>query len=237
MNRAKIFVAVPIVYWMTFSVYAQHVKNVGYSFGADESSNKKTYINYDLVAEYENIVCDVKVKLTAGEKSFYVKNVTGDVGPLVYPGTKKAIVWDHTEELVHFSGEINLTIEVAPSVRVPHKVKRGKQLSVALAPIYTENKSYAVKLFQGRKEVARLNDILLIENSFPISIPRKTRVKKKYQLSITDGENTFFSNTFKVKPKLSRKWIIVPLLAVPAYFYINQIIEENQDLPGPPIPE
>lgn len=103
-----------------------------------------------------------------------------------------------------------------------------------LAPIYEPKKTYAVKLFQGGKEVSRLNDVLLIENSFPVQLPKKTKVKGKYQVAITDGDRTYFSNTFKVKPRISRGWILVPVLAVPVYFLVNQYIEDNKPLPGPP---
>lgn len=216
------------------SGFAQRIQNVAYAISTDEKDNVKYAIKYELLAPYTNIPCQVKVKLTTEQNSFYLKEVTGDVGDLVYPGVLKEIIWNHTEELVHFSGDISLEIEVAPSVQVTDKIKKGKLLTVTLAPIYTANKTYAIKLYRAEKEVARLNDVLLIEKTFTVLIPKKTKVKKKYQLAITDGEKTYFSNAFKVKSKIPYSLAIVPLVAIPAYIIINQSIEDNKPLPGPP---
>jgi len=214
--------------------YSQRVENISFSTGTIQDGKSEYFIVYDLVAPYDSIPCQVKVKLTANGKTFYLKELKGDVGNLVYPGLKKQIVWDYIEELVHFNGEIDLNIEMIPSLKVPVKIKRHKPLLVSLAPIYETKKTYAVKLFQGGKEVSRLNDVLLIENSFPVQLPKKTKVKSKYQIAITDGDRTYFSNTFKVKPRISRGWIILPVLAVPTYLLINQYLEDNKPLPGPP---
>jgi hypothetical protein len=218
---------------------AQYAENISYSQGSDQSEGRsKSYIHYDLIAPYQNIPCAVRVKLSTVEKdhvkTFYLHEVTGDVGNLVYPGTKKGIIWDHIEELVHFTGEISIDIEVTPAVQVPEKIKKRKQLTVSLAPIYTANKSYAVKLFRKEQEIARLNDVLLIEKSFAVTIPKKTKARKKYQLAITDGENTYYSNTFKVKRRVSYGWLVVPILAVPAYMYVDQYLEDNEPLGEPP---
>ena len=216
--------------------FAQYAQNQKFQ-GQLRDSKVKLVLNYDLVSSFDNVPCQVKVKFTSGEtgeRTFYLNEVRGDVGDLVYPGPNKEIVWDYVEELVHFSADVKLDIEVKPSVQVLEKIKRGKQLTVTLAPIYTANKSYAVKLFLGGKEMVRLNDVLLIERSFQVQIPKKSKVKKNYQLAITDGEKTYFSNAFKVKRKFSLGWVIVPVLAVPAYMAIKQYIDDNTPLPGPP---
>ena len=153
---------------------------------------------------------------------------------MVYPGQHKEIVWDYIEELVHFSAEIQLSIEVTPSVEVKEKIKKGKQLTVSLAPVYVIGKTYSVKLFQRGLEVAKLTDVVLKEKTFSVQIPPKTKVKKNYQLQLTDGEKTFFSNTFKVRRKVSLGWIVIPVVALPVYFIINQSIKDNKSLPGPP---
>lgn len=218
-----------------FISMCQYIDNIEYSISAD-SLNKSSYlIKYDLIATYNNIPCQVKVKLTSKDgRSFYLKELTGDMGNLVYPGIKKQITWDYIEELVHFNSEISLNIEATPCVKLSAKIKRHKPLPIVLAPIYEPKKTYAIKLFRAGKEVTRLNDVLLIENNFTIQLPKKTKLKHNYQVAITDGDKTYFSNTFKVKPRIDLKLLIIPALAIPSYILTKQYIDDNEPLPGPP---
>lgn len=249
--KKTIYICLGIFLFLSSS-RGQQVDNIGYSQALDKSANKlKTLITYDLNAPYENIPFQINVKVTtiakviigtaAGgggkettiKKSFYLKELTGDVGDIVYPGLKKKISWDHIEELVHFNGDIILNIEATPSVQVETKVKRGKKLSLTLVPYFATNKNYSLKLFRANKEVTPLEDILL-NGSIQVLIPKKTKVKGKYQLAVRDGEKTYFSNTFKVRRKFSLGWITVPIIAVPAYIFLQQYIDDNKSLPGPP---
>jgi hypothetical protein len=218
---------------------AQYAENITYKLGTDSTGHSIYIIQYDLKAPYPTIPSIVKVKLTAEdrqEKTFYLKDVTGDVGNLVYPGLGKKIYWNHIKELVHFSGKISLAVEVSPTIQVPEKIKSGKSVPILLAPVYEAKKTYAVKLFRAGKELERLNDVLLIENKVSIPLPKKIKKKKRYQIAITDGDKVFYSNTFKVKPKVGYGWKALPILAIPVYLVINMYLEENKPLPGPPNP-
>lgn len=227
--------------WLSFlDCYGQFATNTSFSAGRTDSLGvTKYFISYDLKSQHKNIPCQVKVKITMGvkgERFFYLKELTGDAGNLVYPGDKKEIVWDYVKELVHFDGKIDLAIEVSPSVKVPSKIKKRKKIPVELAPIYEPNKTYAIKIFREEKELARLNDIMLIENKLSVELPRKTKAKRKYQLAITDGTNTYFSNTFKVKRKVGWGWKLLPFLGAGAYYGLLTYLEANEELPGPPKP-
>jgi len=200
-----------------------------------KSSDKlKFHLRYDLSAPHENIPSQVKVKLTNGGKSVYLKELSGDAGEVVYPGPNKLIVWDSVQEHALVQGDINLKIELTPSVHVPAKIKRGKKFDVALAPIFAVNKNYFVSLYRSGKEVVRLTDVVWREKSLLIIVPKNTKPKGDYQIAITDGEKTWFSNVFTVKRKIGYGWRIVPLVAIPAYFLIQHYIKNNQSLPGPP---
>ncbi len=203
-----------------------------------QAGEVKYLISYDIESKYDNIPCRVSVKLTADmngiSNTFYLKEVSGDVGDLIYPGKNKKIVWDHQEELIHFSGEINLDIEVVPCIQIDKKIKRGKEFTTILTPIFTDSKPYSIKLFQAGKETTMLKSGSITGERLPIQMPKETRIKKNYQLVISDGEKAYYSNVFKVRRKVSLGWVIVPAIAVPAYLLINQYLKDNEPLPGPP---
>ena len=225
---------------LSLAGYSQYATNVAFSAGKNDSTGvSKYFITYDLKAPYNTIPCHVQVRVTMGVKSerfFYLKELTGDAGPLVFPGNRKQIVWDYIKELVHFDGKIDLSIEVTPSVKVPAKIKKRNPLPVELAPIYEKNKTYAIKVFRNQAELTRLNDVMLIESKLSVELPRKTKAKKKYQIALTDGTNTYFSNVFKVKRKVGWGWKLFPFLGAAAYYGVLQYMEANEDLPGPPDP-
>ncbi len=237
MRSIQPFISILFLFYLASPGFAQSIANPKYIMQTS-GDEVKYLINYDIQSPFDNIPCQVKVKLTAVmngiNNTFYVKEVTGDVGDLIYPGANKKIIWDYQKELIHFSGEIKLDIEIVPSMHVDRKIKKGKELSVTLAPIYTTNKTYSTKLFQGGKEIAKLKDVMLTENKFQMQIPKETKVKGNYQLVITDGEKTFFSNTFSVRHKVSLGWVVVPIVAVPTYLLVKQYIDDNKSLPGPP---
>ena len=229
------FILTAILWQLSIAAFSQFIQNEKYVIRT-EGDSKIYVINYDLVSPFDNVACQVKVKLSAqqGYQTFYLKNVTGDVGRLIYPGLNKQIIWDHVAELVHFSGDINLTIEVEPVISVSAKVKAGKQLSVNIGPEISAGKTYGIKLFRKGKEVATLKEGSLNETSLSFLIPKKSKIGKEYQLAVADGDKTFFSNSFKVKRKVSLGWIIVPAIAVTGYFIFDKIQESNAPLPGPP---
>jgi hypothetical protein len=213
---------------------AQSVENVTNTLFTDDSKHAFYYIYYDLLAPYNNIPCEVKFKVTVGNASFYSKTVTGDVGNLVLPGVRKKIIWDHVEELVHYNGSVSIFIEVAPNVKVVDKIKKGKPLSIQVSPFYDADKKYTIKLYRKGIELAKLNEVLINEGVIPVALPPKSKVGKKYQLMLSDGEHDYYSNTFKVKPKVGNGWKALPFIAIPAYILVKNYLEDQKPLPGPP---
>ena len=229
----SIFVSLVILPLLNMPVWGQEAGNINFAQSTDPS-NKIYTITYDLLAPYDNIACQVQVKFTSSEGSFNLKKVSGDVGDLVYPGLKKTIIWNYVDELVHFSGDIDLSIEVVPIVQVPASVRRSKHLSVVVSNVAGAGENYNTKLYLNTKEVATLDAVGSESKSSGILIPKKTPVKKNYQIAIVHGDKTYFSNTFKVRPKIGYGWKAAVVLAIPAFFIINKAIEDNKPLPGPP---
>jgi hypothetical protein len=215
---------------------SQSITNLKYVMQVD-GGEIKYLISYDIQSAFDNIPSKVKVKLTAEinglSTSFYLKEVSGDVGDLIYPGTNKKITWDYHKELIHFSGNINLAVESTPVVMVSNKLKRGNEVIINLSG-FKENEKYPVKLFQRGNEVVQLAEGTLKDGVLTVLIPRKSKIKRKYQLAIQDTDISYFSNSFKIRRKFSLGWIIVPAVGVSAYLVIKQSLEVNEPLPGPP---
>lgn len=214
--------------------YCQEATNVAFEQSADPSNNPVYKISYDLLAPFENIACQVRVNFTLPQGTVYLKQVTGDVGDLVYPGSKKLIVWNYVDELVHFSGDVNLNIEVTPVVKVPASVRRSKKLDVTLSPALGTGKSFKTTLLLNKSEVSSFADAVSADHKAELLIPSKTRVKKNYQIAVTDGDKTYFSNSFRVRPKIGNGWKAAVILAIPAAIIISNVIKDSQPLPGPP---
>jgi len=229
----SVFVSLIMLPLVLAPAWGQEAGNVNFAQSTDPSNRVYT-ITYDLLAPYDNIACQVQVKFTSSDGSFNLKKVTGDAGDLVYPGLKKTIIWNYVDELVHFSGDIDLSIEVMPLVQVPASVRRSKHLTIILATVAGAAENYTTKLYLNTKEVATLDAVGSESRTAGILIPKKTPVKKNYQIAISNGEKVYFSNTFKVRPKIGYGWKAGVLLAIPAFIIINKAIEDNKPLPGPP---
>jgi hypothetical protein len=216
--------------------FSQRISNLTYIMQVNEGATKYL-INYDLQSTFDNVPSRVNVKLTIDingmSSTFYLKEVSGDVGDFIYPGPNKKIVWDYQKELIHFSGDINLVVESAPIVMVSHKIKRGSEVTVSLPGFETAEK-YIVKLFQRGNEIAQLTEGTLKDGTLSVSIPKKSKIRSKYQLAIEDIDKSYFSNSFKIRRKFSLGWIIVPAIGVSAYLVISKSLEANEPLPGPP---
>ncbi len=225
----KIIKFYAITHFAIVGLAAQKIENINSSLAIDAAGNTRYNVYYDLIAPFDNIPFEIKVKVTlkvpGGEKSFYSTNLTGSAGHLVLPGKRKHLIWDHVEELVHYNGEIILTLEAIPDLKVPYKIKKGKGLSIQLSEAFTTDKTYTIKLYRKGIFIAKLNELKVKENLIPVAFPPKSKVGNNYQFVISDGENEFFSNALKLKPKVGYGIIALPVLIVPSYLIATNSFE------------
>lgn len=212
---------------------SQIVKNVRYNY-----NTKEMVIIYDLQSSHDNIPCLVYVKYSSKVRKIDLKEVNGDVGNLVYPGKDKKITWNYTKELVHalYEGEVSLLVDAKPNVQVLGKVKRQGSIKLGIDTIYSKNKIYSFKLYRNDKEIYSFEDSKIEDSSIVLKIPKEIRARKNYQIRISGGEEVYFGNEFKIKPKVGMAWKVIPILAVPVYLIVSNYLDDNKDLPGPPDP-
>ncbi|GIL23225.1 MAG: hypothetical protein BroJett042_17380 [Bacteroidota bacterium] len=228
MNKIIVFVAV----FLCSYVQAQQIGNVTSALARDGTRFYYEF-TYSLEAGMDNVPAFVKLKIKAADREFYATDVTGDVGEMVYPGVKKIMRWDYGRELVHFSGDIEYTIETVPMVAVPLKVKRGKELTVNVREYLASGGDYVPVLYRNKAPVWGPVDSLRQGNSFTLVVPKKTKVKKGYQIGLSRGEERYFSNTFKIRPRVSR-WLYALAGAAVAVPVILKALEPEPPLPGAP---
>lgn len=230
----RVFQSVAVCVFFAGTAFCQKIDNVTFSLGTSLTGKQQYNIYYDLLAPYDSIPCEVKVKVTADEKTFYSEAVTGDVGNLVFPGVHKQIVWDHVQELIHYSGSASLELEVTPNIKAPKNIKKGKSLTLEVAPIFMEEKKYTINLYRKGIQLAKLNEIAITGATIPVALPPKSKARKNYQIVISDGEHNYYSNAFKVKPKVGRFWKVLPIIAIPGYIVIKNYLDSQESLPEPP---
>jgi hypothetical protein len=229
-----IFLMQTFVLALCITGQSQTIKNVTYT-----QTVKEMVITYDLESTHDNIPYFVKVRYSSKTRKIDLKEIKGDVGNLVYAGKGKKIIWNYAKELVHamYEGEVSLVVEAKPNMQVLRKVKRLGSINLGLDTIYSKDKTYAVKLYRKNIEVYAFEDSKIENSSLILRIPKEIKARKNYQVGIQDGQNAYFSNSFKIKPKIGMGWKIIPILAVPIYIAMKNYLEENEDLPGPPEPK
>lgn len=233
MKALNIYISGLFIFFITLG-FGQKIENVSFTLGISADGNQVYNIYYDLIAPYDSIPCEIRVRVTAQEKIFYSAEVSGDAGNLVFPGKRKHIVWDHVKELIHYSGSVALNLEVSPNIKAPKFIKKGKSLTLEVDSIFSEGKKHTINLYRNGVPLAKLNELSNMGATIPAALPPKSKARKNYQIMISDGENNYYSNAFKVKPKVATFWKVLPIIAVPAYFIINNYLEDNKSLPEPP---
>lgn len=229
LDMSKIYFFVFII--LPFSGIAQRALDI--------TSVLKTYDNrvyyqfsYTLLADKENIPAHVRLRIKTLDKEFYATDVTGEVGELIYPGSGKVFIWDYGRELVHFSGDIEFFIEVEPMIAIQSKVKRAREVAVTFRKSFIKD-TYKAALYQNGALVWTQEEQLK-GDTFRFFIPKRTKIKRGYQVGIVSGEETYFSNTFKIKPRLGRFVYILTGLGVVGTILLPDIMESFQPLPEAP---
>jgi hypothetical protein len=235
MKHHVVYIVGLLVLLLPRIVCSQRVANLTVTKSETETSKTIYLINYDLVAVVDNIACRVRVEFSSGGNSFYLKQVKGDVGDLIYPGKNKKIEWDYVEELIHFSGDLNLSLEVTPVIFVESSTKRGLGISGSMLAggEYPSAKSGLAHLVRNRKSITSIGEVSA-SDLFSITIPKNVKPSRFYQLSFTRDGGTIYSNVFKIRRRVARLVYALPVLIAPAYLLLKKDEEKLDQLPGPP---
>ncbi|QLH31920.1 MAG: hypothetical protein HWD62_05270 [Cyclobacteriaceae bacterium] len=151
---------------------SQEIENVRSELAID--SGKAFYkFHYDIVAGRGNIPVYVQLKIKTSVNEFYAKSVRGDIGEMIYPGEARTFVWDYETDLVHFSGDIDYTIEAVPMITIhSKKVRRGKEVEISVREFLAAQGKYDVVLFRRGAPVRALMDTLQVD-TIKFLLPKK----------------------------------------------------------------
>lgn len=198
--------------------------------------NKAHYqFTYRLAAGADNVASYVRLKIKiANGGEFYATKVSADVGEMVFPGGNKKILWDYGDELVHYNGAIDYSIEAEPMIAVP-TTKKGKGLSVNVRAYLSEGAPFTVALYRNNLPVWTSDTQQeQSDNVLSVAVPKKLmKIKKGYQVVLSRGSEKYFSNTFRIKPRINRMWYALPLVAAAVPFVLQEL-EPDPPLPEPP---
>ncbi len=228
-----------LILWLQF--------NLGYSqeFGIKsiEQTAEDLIVYYDLIDTTFERTYSITLFIIDDDGSINaLKNVSGDVGIEIRPGSNKKIVWGAREELGEdFAGSIQLEIRgklYIPFIRFQgfpegKKIKTGEtqtftwtgqsRSNILVFTLYKEDE--AMYVFP---EVANTGDAALV---LPKSLP-----SGKYNLIINDSKNQDLkvqSPSFIIKKKLPFIVKLSPIIAAGAI--VPFLLDSgNDNIPGPP---
>lgn len=182
----------------------------------------KIIVFYDL--EDSNASNEYSLSLYSSRDNFSasLKNVKGDIGSEVKPGTNKKVEWNIREEIGNYKGNISLELRgkvYLPFVRIQNfdtkkSYKRGKSYDINWKP--GNANPVHIELLKGN---ARIQGDLNNPNNgqYLLSLPSKATPGKDYRLRITDSKNSsevIYTDYFKVKPKVPFLLKALPVVAV-----------------------
>jgi len=187
-----------------------------------ELAGEKVIVTYDL--EDPNSTNEYLLNLYASKDNYMnpLKNVAGDIGMEVKPGTGKHVELNLIQEFGPYKGRI--AFEIRGKVYVPFvklknfdsemKYKRGKQYEILWKPGAVNPVS--VELFKGGQRV--MGEMSHPNNgTYIMSLPSNAKPGKDYRLRITDtknGDEVVYTPFFRVGPKVPLLVKVLPVLAV-----------------------
>lgn len=187
-----------------------------------EIAGQKIVVHYDL--EDANPNNEYQIFLYSSQNSFStaLTRVSGDVGNEVKPGHNRKIVWDVTEEIGPYRGQLALEIRgnlYAPFVKLQNfdtdrTYKRGKTYEVTWKP-NGSNPIHIELLKDAQRVGGKMNEPNNGITRF--EIPAKVKPGKGYQIRFTDSRNSndvIHTEYFQVKPKVPLLVKVVPLLGI-----------------------
>jgi Ser-Thr-rich glycosyl-phosphatidyl-inositol-anchored membrane family len=208
-NMTKIFLCLGL---FAISLASTHAQTLAIDFV--ELKDRAIIIHYDL-DDGANSTRQFLVQLFSSQDNFAspLSRVMGDFGPDISAGFDKKIVWEITEELGPFKG--NLSFEIRARVYVPFvrlnkntyegkKFKRGKNY-----PINWQSGNLSgqlnIELFNSSGERLWGESNVANIGKFDWYIPNNIKKGKTYRLKFTnarDRNDVAYSQVFSIRPKI-----------------------------------
>jgi hypothetical protein len=209
-----------------------------YETQPQDKSYKVLAIRFDLTSKDANVPYVARLKFIDNDKNkiFYLKKIRGDCNKLIYPGINKVIEWDKNDELIYYRGLPYLELEVAPALQVDLKVKRGRIANVIADPLLITEGVYSLALYRKGKYFGLMEDTVSLKTINAVSFPKNTPTKKFQLAYLKDGKPVVFSNTFKVKPRISNFWKVIPVIVGAGILGYLWYDKQTEPLPHPPPP-
>jgi hypothetical protein len=219
---------------------SQEILNqTSYEFQPPDKTYKVLAIRFDLTSEDINVPYVTRLKFIDKDKNkiFYLKKIRGDCNKLIYPGLSKVIEWDKNDELIYYRGLPSLELEVAPALQVDLKIKRGRVVNVLADPLLLTDEIYSLALYRKGKYFGLMEDTLTLKTVNAIKFPKNTPTKKFQLAFMKDGKPVVFSNTFKVKPRISNFLKVIPVAIAAGIYGFLWYDKQTTPLPHPPQPK
>jgi hypothetical protein len=226
----------------TLSIHAQTIQNVSAAF-----ADGKVTIIYDLLGG--NAKRKYKIALVSSHNSFTtpLNRVTGDVGENITPGTGKTIIWNASDELSKYRGQVTFKVR-GEMLAMPFTVispgsgtgvRRGKTTIIQWEGGLPDQNVKLEIYLAG----AKVEDIAETKNTeqYAWAIPKDFKKGKAYTLKITSGSQAANSEVFAVKPKVPLLLKLSPLVVgaaiIPFLGGSGGGEEPGLKLPSPPNPD
>lgn len=212
-----------------------------------EVTAEQVIVHYDLIDTTRFRTYTIRVYSSSDKFLTPLKNVSGDVGFEVAPGTFKKIIWNSKSELgMSFIGGVEL--EVRGRVYIPFirlsgfedtKYRKRKEPFIVKWTGGTAQNILNFQLYNKDHKLVHTFPNAPNEHQYRLTIPTSVKPGKGYYFRISDSKNAdqiIASPSFAVKPKYSMAIKSVPVIAVAGglYFLISSLSGKNDDLDTPP---
>jgi|GEM_PF-626973 len=183
----KILLAVLTTVMVSNLLFAQTVKNV-----VARAEGNQVIVTYDLVGSTEGQKFTVNLKSSKDNFASPLKEVIGDVGENISPGTGLKITWDALKEIGAFSGtitfEIGAVISFSPlQITQPVAgagVKLGKQLNVQWKG-GEAGKNLKMSLLRNTTQMVDIGNVGN-SGSYTWSVPKTLEKGSNYKIKLFD---------------------------------------------------
>jgi len=194
---------------------AQSIQNVK----ASPIQDGKVAVTYDILGAKANQKFNIELYGSQNNFSSPLTSVAGDVGKDITGGAGKKIVWNASEELDDYKGEMNFRVKgslmpVAFVFQFPAErssIRRGKKTSLKWEGGIASQK-VKLELFKGSERIdaiAETNNI----GTYTWTVPKNLE-KGNYTLKITSGQENVSSQPFAIKSKIPFALKVLPVLVL-----------------------